>query len=164
MEFEEIYNAYFKSVYLFALHLSGSEHIAQEITSQTFYKAINAIGSFRGDCEMGVWLCQIAKNAYYSYVKKHKKELSIADTNLQNIPSQDVSLDEQIGTREGIGHIRKILHSMPEPYKEVFMWRVFGDMSFRQIGALFGKTDNWACVTYHRARKMIKSRLEEEDK
>ena len=76
MEFDQIYSAYFKSVYLYVMQLSGNEHIAEEITSETFFKAINSIDRFRGDCDMRVWLCQIAKNTYYSYLKKNRKELS----------------------------------------------------------------------------------------
>jgi RNA polymerase sigma-70 factor (ECF subfamily) len=161
MEFEQIYQAYFKSVYLYVMQISGSEHIAEEITSETFYKAINSIDSFRGDCEVRVWLCQIAKNTYYSYAKKHKKELRVAEADLQNIADPDAFLDEQMGRQEDARQIRKILHTLSDPYKEVFLWRVFGELSFKEIGALYGKTDNWACVTYHRARKMIQSRLEE---
>jgi RNA polymerase sigma-70 factor (ECF subfamily) len=161
VEFEQIYQTYFKSVYLFALQLSGNEHLAEEITSETFYKAIHAIDSFRGDCEVRVWLCQIAKNTYYSYVKRRKKEGSIAEADLQNIADPDAFLDEQMSKQDEARQIRKILHTMSDPYKEVFLWRVFGELSFKDIGALYGKTDNWACVTYHRARKMIQSRLEE---
>lgn len=79
MEFEQIYSTYFKSVYLYVMQVSGNEHIAEEITSETFFKAINSIDSFRGDCDMRVWLCQIAKNTYFSYLKKNKKVLSIDD-------------------------------------------------------------------------------------
>ena len=50
---------------------------------------------------------------------------------------------------------------MREPYKEVFMWRIYADLSFKQIAQIFGKNENWACVTYHRARKMIQERMEE---
>lgn len=71
MEFEQIYATYFKPVYLYIIQLSGNKHIAEEITNETFYKAINSIDSFRGDCDMRVWLCQIAKNTYYSYLKKN---------------------------------------------------------------------------------------------
>lgn len=73
----------------------------------------------------------------------------------------NVSIEERLGTQEEVRKIRKVLHTMSNPYKEVFMWRVFGELSFKEIGTLYGKTDNWACVTYHRARKMIQSRLEE---
>lgn len=161
MEFDQIYNSYFKSVYLYVMQLSGNEHIAEEITSETFFKAINSVDRFRGDCDMRVWLCQIAKNTYYSYLKKNRKELSIDESNLQNVADPDAYVDTQISEQEEARLIRKILHDISDPYKEVFMWRVFGELSFKDIGDLYGKTDNWACVTYHRARKMIQSRLEE---
>lgn len=161
MEFEQIYNSYFKSVYLYVMQLSGNEHIAEEITSDTFFKAIYSADRFRGDCDMRVWLCQIAKNTYYSYLKKHRKEMSIDESNLQNVADPDAHIDTQISEQEEARLIRKILHDISDPYKEVFMWRVFGELSFKEIAALYGKTDNWACVTYHRARKMIQNRLEE---
>lgn len=161
MEFEQIYSTYFKSVYLYVMQVSGNEHIAEEITSETFFKAINSIDSFRGDCDMRVWLCQIAKNTYFSYLKKNKKVLSIDESDLQNVADPDAGIDVQIGEQEEARLIRKILHDMSDPYKEVFMWRVFGELSFKEIADLYGKTDNWACVTYHRARKMIQNRLEE---
>ena len=161
MEFEQIYNAYFKPVYLYVLKLSGDEHVAEEVTSDTFFKAISSVESFRGDCEMRVWLCQIAKNTYYSYIKKNKIALSIDDPVVQRIPDTSDPIEAQLSEKEDARLIREILHDMSEPYKEVFMWRVFGELSFKEIGTLYGKTDNWACVTYHRARRMIQSRLEE---
>ena len=161
MEFEQIYNTYFKSVYLYVMQLSGNEHIAEEITSDTFFKAINSIDKFRGECDIRVWLCQIAKNTYFSYLKNNKKVLGIDEFDIQNIASSENLMDAKISEQEETLLIRQILHDMSDPYKEVFMWRVFGELSFKEIGNLYGKTDNWACVTYHRARKMIQSRLEE---
>ena len=161
MEFEQIYNTYFKSVYLYVMQLSGNEHIAEEITSDTFFKAINSIDKFRGECDMRVWLCQIAKNTYFSYLKKNRKELSIDESDLRNVADPNAHVDTKISEQEDARLIQKILHDMSDPYKEVFMWRVFGELSFKEIGELYEKTDNWACVTYHRARKMIHKRLEE---
>lgn len=161
MDFEQLYSTYFKSVYHYVWQLSGSRQVAEEITSETFFRAINSIDSFRGDCNMRVWLCQIAKNAYYSYLKKNKKEISVDGLDLQNVSSSDMFMDAQISELEELRQIRIILHELSEPYKEVFMWRVFGELSFKEIGALYGKTDNWACVTYHRARRLIQSKLEE---
>ena len=161
MEFEHIYNTYFKSVYRYIRKLSGDEHIAEEITSETFLKAMKSIGDFRGECDMRVWICQIAKNTYYSYLKKSNRITSVDETELQSIVDPNALIEEQIGIQDEAQQIRKILHTMPDPYKEVFMWRVFGELSFKEIGNLYNKTDNWACVTYHRARNMIQSRLEE---
>lgn len=161
MEFEEIYNTYFKDVYLYILRLSGNAHIAEEITSDTFFKAMNAVEKFRGDCDIRVWLCQIAKNCYYSFLKKNRREESVEELDLQNVADPRACLEEQFSDRETTVQIQGLLHDLPEPYKEVFMWRTFADLSFKQIGQIFHKTDNWACVTYHRARTMLRKGLEE---
>lgn len=156
-EFEEIYDNYFKDVYLYIYSLSGNKHMAEDITSETFMKAIKSIDSFKGTCDIRVWLCQIAKNSYYSYLRKEKKLVSI-----DSFPDQedDLNIEKKVCAREESMKIHEILHSLNEPYKEVFTLRVFGELSFKQIASLFGKSDNWACVTYHRAKNKIKERLE----
>lgn len=159
-EFEKIYRTYFDDVYLYICRLSGNESVAEEITSEAFFKAMRGVGSFRGDCDIRVWLCQIAKNCYYTYLKKSKQTERIDDAQLSELPSEEVTIEEQCEKREEAARIRAVLHHVPEPYKEVFMWRVFAELSFKQIGQLFGKSENWACVTYHRAKAMMKSRLE----
>ena len=157
MEFEKIYTAYFHDVFLYIRRLSNDEHIAEEITSETFFKAMNAMDGFRGNCDVRVWLCQIAKNCYYSYLKKAGRTDS-----LEAIPAAERggTLEERFAEQDQAARIQQILHDVPDPYKEVFMWRVFAELSFRQIGQIFGKNENWACVTYHRARNKIKERWE----
>ena len=157
MEFEKIYATYFRDVFLYIRRLSDNEHIAEEITSETFFKAISSIESFRGDCDIRVWLCQIAKNCYFTYLKKTQRIDSIEDI---EIAEQSENFEERFFQKDAAMQIQKVLHDIPDPYKEVFMWRVFAEMSFKQIGQIFHKSENWACVTYHRARKMIKERLE----
>ena len=160
-QFEQIYRDNFDCVYAYIFRLSGDKHIAEEITSETFFKALKAIDSFRGDCEIRVWLCQIAKNCYYSYSGK-KQKLTSLDEQTQ-LTDESSNPEEEIINKDDAARIRNALHHIPEPYKEVFMWRVFAEMSFRQIGQMFKKSENWACVTYHRARKMILERMEEND-
>jgi RNA polymerase sigma-70 factor (ECF subfamily) len=157
MELEQIYTTYFRDVYLYICKLSNSEHIAEEITSETFFKAMKSIDSFRGDCDIRVWLCQIAKNCYYSYIKKADRTECIDNV---EIAEQGASFEERLFRHDTAMQIQKILHDVPEPYKEVFMWRVYAELSFKQIGQIFGKSENWACVTYHRARNKIKEKLE----
>ena len=159
-DFEQLYDTYFNDIYLYILRLSGNEHIAEEITSDTFFKAMKSINSFRGDCDVRVWLCQIAKNCYYSYVKKSSRTEHIDETEMQEIPDFAPSVADEYARRDEIERIQKVLHGVSEPYKEVFMWRVYGELSFKQIAQIFGKTESWACVTYHRARKKILERLE----
>ena len=161
MTFEQIYETYFRDVYRYILRLSGDSHLAEEITADTFFKALRSINKFRGDCDMRVWLCQIAKNCYYTHLEKHKRTVPIQESGLHTAPDPTPPLEEQLAQTDTARQIQAHLHTLPEPYKEVFLWRVYAELSFKQIGELFGKTDNWACVTYHRARMMLKSRLEE---
>lgn len=159
MQFDEIYIKYFKDVYLYLLKLSGNESIAEDITSETFFKAMKKIDSYRGECSLYVWLCQIAKNTYYTYLNKNKRIVEFDESQIDEVvPGVDTLEDNQ----EELMKIKKYLHLIPEPYKEVFMWRVFADMKYDEIGNIFGKTSNWACVTYHRAKKMITDKMEEE--
>lgn len=153
-DFQQVYDLYFKDVYKYALSLSRDPHIAEEITQETFFKALKSIGSFRGQCRLYVWLCQIAKNTYYSYSQKRSRAAPEPD-----IPSGE-SLEEKLLVKESAFEIHKILHRLPDPYKEVFSLRVFGELPFSQIGELFGKTESWARVTYHRARLKIKEEMQ----
>lgn len=164
IDFEQLYRLYFNDVYRYILRLSGDVHIAEDITGDTFFKAMKAIDGFRGDCDARVWLCQIAKNCYYSHRKKSRRTEQVDGAELWEIPDPDPDVAEQYAQRDEVRRIEKILRGINEPYKEVFTWRVYAELSFKQIGQIFGKTENWACVTYHRARKMIKERLEEQDR
>lgn len=159
-EFEKIYVRYFNDVFLFLKKLSKDESIAEEITSETFFKAMRSIDTFRGETDIRVWLCQIAKNCYFSHLKKQQKIIDIDEVEFTDSKS---TIEEQILNQSDAMKIHRLLHDLAEPYKEVFMLRVFGELSFKQIAYIFQKTDNWACVTYHRARNKILSQMEVEN-
>ena len=150
-DYQEIYSLYFQNVYKYVLALSRDPSLAEEITQEAFFKALKSLDSFQGQCKLYVWLCQIAKNTYLSYLKKHKEP--------EKEETLTSSLEEMMMDKESVFLIHQALHNLPEPYKEVFSLRVLGELSFRQIGLLFGKTENWARVTYHRARLTIKEEL-----
>lgn len=157
MEFEKIYRTYFNDVFLYIRRLSNDDHIAEEITSETFFKAMRSIDTFRGETDIRVWLCQIAKNCYFSHLKKQQR---VVDIDSLELTDDKDSIEEQILNQSDAMRIHRLLHNLNEPYKEVFMLRVFGELSFKQIAAIFQKTDNWACVTYHRARNKILEQME----
>lgn len=159
-EFEKIYIRYFNDVFLFLKKLSKDESVAEEITSETFFKAMRSINNFRGETDVRVWLCQIAKNCYFSHLKKQQRIENIDDI---DVPDNQDTIEEQILKQYDAMQIHLLLHKLAEPYKEVFMLRVFGELSFKQIADIFQKTDNWACVTYHRARNKILMQMEEKD-
>ncbi len=157
-ELEEIYKRYFKDVYLFVYSLSKNQHSAEDITAETFLKALHSLDSFKGESDIKVWLFQIAKNTYYSYLRKNNRVVPTEDFNLE---TDGTNIEKNIINKDESMRIHKVLHKLPEPYKEVFTLRMFGELSYREIGEVFGKTDNWACVTYYRARKKINEKMRE---
>ena len=156
-DFEEVYNLYFKDVYKYVLSLCRDAETAEEITQETFFKALKSIDSFRGQCKLYVWLCQIAKNTYFTHAGRIPHQNF--EENAVSIAAGD-NLEEALEDQDSDFRIHQILHRLEEPYKEVFSLRVFGELPFKQIGALFGKTESWARVTFHRARLKIKEELQ----
>lgn len=157
-EFEDIYNRYFRDVYSFVLMLSRNEKIAEEITQETFFKALKNIDKFKGNCKINVWLCQIAKNTYFTYLDKQKR----FDTDDEPEQITENSVEAMLLKKEESFRLHKVVHRLDEPYKEVFTLRVFGELSFKQISELFERTESWARVTFHRAKGKIQDVLEEE--
>ncbi len=158
MDFEEIYREYFQEVYLFIKSLSHDESIAEEITQETFFKALKAIKKFDGSKDIRAWLFTIAKNTYFSHYKKTKRQI---DSNLIDEASTRVQIVKHLMNEEDAFTVHQFLHSMDEPYKEVFSLRTFGELPFEKIGRLFGKSAGWARVTFYRARKQIMEYMEE---
>ena len=157
-DFETIYTAYFRDVELYLRAICHDELLAEELTEQVFFQALKALPGFRGDCDIRTWLCSIGRNALLSHLRKNKPS---EDIDQLQIPDPRRSLEEQVFDRDQAMTIHRILHDLPEPYKEVFSLRIFGQLSFQDIGSLFGRTANWACVTYHRARQKIRDQMEE---
>ena len=162
LNIQEVYEKYFTVVYRYLLSLSHNTHIAEELTQETFFKALKKVDDFRGECDLRVWLCQISKNTYYDYLKKNKKYAPEAQNELsEDVFSADFIRD--FSDKETAFRVHKVLHKLSEPYKEVFSLRVFGELSFSDISDLFGKSESWARVTYHRACKKIMEELDDED-
>ena len=157
-DFEQIYLAHFTDVYKYVYSLCRDAHLAEEITQETFYKAMEHLDRFDGKCKLYVWLCQIAKNTYYSFCKKQKRYAPETECP----PEPEVSIEHRFLDKETAFRLHRLLHSMEEPYKEVFSLRVFGELPFSQIGELFGKTDSWARLIFYRAKKELRRGLDED--
>lgn len=156
-EFEELYKAYYPQVYKYILKLCQDELLAEEITQETFFKVLKSADSFKGQCKFSVWMCQIAKNTFYSYLKKNKR---LADFPIETLAIENEgNLENLVADRDMALKIHEILHDMEEPYREVFWMRTFGELSFAEIGKLHKKSESWARVTYHRAKMRIKEEL-----
>ncbi len=172
--FQEIYKDSVQKVYKFLVRLTGNPELAEELTSETFFRAFLHIGSFQGKCSIDTWLCQIAKNCYYKELRRRKKFGGDRDFEkafwkeeeafICGEKEQDKGFVEEgfeaAEEREIILSLHKILHTLSEPYREVFSLRVFGELQFKEIAAIFGKSESWAKMTYYRAKAKIVEKLE----
>lgn len=158
---ETIYRRYFPAVYRYLLSLCRDAALAEEITQATFFAALQKIGSFREDCAVETWLIGIARNRYFDHCRRRKR---LADTPPEGAAAGSGSgTPEELFLRsETVGRFHQLLHALPEPYKEVFTLRVFGELSYASIAALFAKTEAWARVTYYRAKEKLQSQIREE--
>ena len=158
-DFEAIYVQHFDGVYKYVFSLCRNETMAEEITQETFYRAMEHIDKFEGRCKLYVWLCQIAKNTFLTYAKKQKRHVSETDIDLSK--QIEPSFENEILDKETVWKLHKLLHKLSDPYKEVFSLRVFGELPFSQIGELFGKSDSWARLIFYRAKKELRRDLDE---
>ena len=155
LDYEQLYNAYYVKVYSFVMTLAENQNVSEEITQKTFFKAMTANKKHRGDSSEFTWLCAIAKNLFVDEQRAGTK-VAVLDVDIVS----DTNIENSFVDEDTAFHIHKVLHGLEEPYREVFHLRVFGELSFRKIGAIFDKTENWARVTYHRARLKIQERME----
>ena len=157
---DEIYRENAAMIYKYLCGLTRDSGLAEELTQETFFKALQKIDDFRGQCEIRVWLCQIGKNAYYDYLRRNRRFSPIAE---QGEMPAGQSLELDFEKKETVYRLHRILHNLNEPYKEVFSLRTFGELSFREISCLFGKSESWAKMTYLRAKRKIREEMEDED-
>ncbi len=157
-DFERVYREYYPAVYRYLLSMTKDSAMAEEITQETFFKALKNARKYDPEQKMLTWLCAIAKNTYLSERKRLARHEEITDT----LPDGEDEIIDSIIDSESSMEILKALHTLPEPYKEVFTLRVLGSFSFSKIGEVFSKGESWARVTFFRSKTMIKERLKNE--
>ena len=153
-DIEQIYTKYAVQVYKYLFSLCHDPHTAEELTQETFFRAMKSIDSFRGDCRLYVWLCQIAKNLWIKEVKQSQRTAVYEPE--KEIPSDAMQPDEELIARDERLYLYKRLHQLPEPVREVMYLRISGDFSFREIGEILGRDENWARVTFYRGKQKIR--------
>ena len=152
-EFEIIYLDYYKRVFSFLFKLTGSYELSEELTQETFYQAVKSAGKYDGSCKVSTWLCQIAKHLWYQELDRRKRKgTSPLD---ENLVSPKTALEEELCIREEKMELFRKVHVLEETAKEVVLLRLTGEFSFREIGDIFGKNENWARVTFYRAKQKL---------
>ncbi|MBR6242764.1 MAG: sigma-70 family RNA polymerase sigma factor [Ruminococcus sp.] len=160
-EFHKIYEEYGADLYRFIFCLCRNEHLAKDILQDTMLRAVTKADSFKGDCSVKTWLCVIAKNIWYDYLKKRPNSAEPLDTVGETADDND--FESKLADSEISMKIHQLLHKLEEPYREVFTLRVFAELKFSDIGTIFGKSENWAGVTYYRAKQKLIQMLKKEN-
>lgn len=152
--FKEIYQQYGRSVYRFLLSMTGEEHQAEELLQETFYQAFLHIDQFEDRSSLYTWLCRIGKNAWLKECRRSKRYLDDSWENLA-LPSREPLPEDQYIQKEEYQQIRKALQKLEDPYKDVFILHIYGELKLKEIAQSYGKSENWARVTYYRAKQKI---------
>lgn len=157
LEFHRLYELYFKDVYRYIYSKSNNVSISEEIAQETFYRALEKIEGFDERNDIRAWLFVVARNTYYSYCRKHKRIIN--EEELHNLPD-DINFVDQIINRDTANQIHRFIENMSDTYRDVFTLRVYGELSFDEIGKSYGKSAVWARVTYYRAKSQIVEHME----
>ncbi len=155
---EKLYEAYYMRVFSYVMTLAGNRTLAEEITQETFFRAFSRQSGFHGESDEATWLCAIAKNLFLDEKRRQRRCGPLP----HDLPDSGKTMEQSAVDRDASFRIHQALHDLEEPYREAFELRIFGELSFREIGMIFGKTENWARVTYHRARLKLQERMEKE--
>lgn len=147
------YREYAVMVYKFLLSLCYEEELAEELTQETFYQAVRSVDRYDGSCKVSTWLCQIAKHLWYREMERRKRKSTSELT--ADMESLEKPVEEQLTLKEEKMELFRKVHVLDEISKEIVLLRVTGAFSFKEIAELFGKNENWARVTYYRAKQKI---------
>ena len=152
---EEMYNKYFKTVYKFLLALTSNPDIAEELTQETFYKAMIKINTYRNECKLSTWLCQIAKNLWLNELKKQNKIVSMENDNIGLMKMQS-NLEDDFLEEQDKQELYAKINKLDDDIKNIFFLKLSGNFTFKEIGEILGKSEVWARVNFYRGKQKLK--------
>lgn len=158
VDFNQIYEEHAETIYRFLFRMCSDEYLAEDLLQDTFLKAIQKIETFDNRCKLTTWLCQIAKNTYFDYLRKKQKYAEV-EFHDEIVKHTEGSAEDWLMSAEGAKEIHMMIHQLPEPYKEVFLLRYYADLSYKEIGNIFNKSEVWGRVTYLRSKEILIQRI-----
>ena len=158
MEMEDIYKENYPIVYGYLLSLCKNPDEAEELTAQTFFRAVLNFRLYDGTCKPSTWLCTIGKNLFYNECKRKKRRERLSEA----IPSSAEDPQHSYIQKDELQRLMKSAAELEQPYREVFFLRLEG-LSFREIGLIMERTENWARVTYFRAKAKLREEMGEDN-
>lgn len=163
---EEIYKKYSQKIYKYLYGLINDVELAQELMQETFYSAIKGIDTFKGNSKISVWLYEIAKNKWKNYLRENSKRKTVFFNDSKEIEKsafEDEPL-EQLSSKSEVLDLYKAIHNLEEEVREVFYLRIKGELSFKEIAEITGKSEEWARVNFYRGKLKLKEELLKHEK
>ncbi len=161
---EEIYKKHSNLVYKYLYSLCNDSNLAEELTQETFYKAIKAIDKFHNECKISTWLCKIAKNIWIDYLKNKRNTISIDEDNFMENLIADNTFENKIEDKSDIMQLYKLIHKLDDNTREVFYLRINGELSFKEIGEIMNRSEEWARIVFYRGKIKIKEMVLDDKK
>lgn len=159
IDMDTVYQEYASLVYRFLYSYTHDTEWSEELMQETFLRAVTSISRYDGSCKLSVWLCQIAKHILYQELRK-KNRMKTVEL-MDHIPDVAASDGEtSVLGQESKKELYRAIHHLPEIEKEVVLYRITGELSFREIGEILGKTENWSRTVFYRAKQKIKKELD----
>ncbi len=152
LDLDAVYREEGALVYKYLCTLCHDEQLAEELTQETFYQALRSCDRFDNSCKVSTWLCQIAKHLWYRELERRKRT---AAPLAEDLPAPDPTAEDRMQSRETLVELFRRAHALAGDGREVFLLRLTGELSFREIGEIFGRSENWARVTYYRAKQKV---------
>lgn len=183
---EELYQDNSRIVYHFLLSLSHNANLAEDLMQETFLRAYQSLDRYDGSCKVSTWLCQIARHLYYQHLAGRKHEVLAGDgvqdagdgkgssgrdsmedravsKNIMKSSGQASPTEEAAIHRIELLQVLKQMQKLPEQMRQVIYLRAAADLSFREIGEVLGRSENWARVNFYRGKELLlKAKKEDE--
>jgi RNA polymerase sigma factor (sigma-70 family) len=158
---EDIYTRWVTPVYKYLYSRTGNKEDAQDITSFTFLAVLKALPRYHHKGHFEAWLFTIARNQMVDFVRKHKHESQLSDTNeiVQSIPSPTVEMTQQ----DDIHTLRVLISSLREDEQELLRLRYTADLAFAEIGLLLNRNEDAIKKSIYRLQEKLQKMLEGEN-
>ena len=155
---EKIYREYYDTVFKYLFCLTHDKELSEDLVQETFVRMIKNIDKFEGKSKLSSWLCEIAKNLWIDYLRKNKRKVELKENEEFNIQSEQ-NIENEYIEREDENKVFEKIKALDEISQKVMYLRVKGEMSFKEIGDILGKSENWARVTFYRAKQKVKEEM-----
>lgn len=152
---DELYEENAKIVYHYLCSICHNKQLAEDLTQETFLQAYKSLERFDGKCKVSTWLCQIAKHLFYQYLEKNKHEVPM-EMDEQTPANEDIQ--KKVMMRYELLDVLKDMQKLPAQMREVMYLRITGDLSFKEIGEIMGRSENWARVNFYRGKEALLKR------